>query len=255
MLSDWLSITYFLAIPITIAIGGVFLVRRFMPNERLRRHNDIAAPIHATIAVIYAVLLAFVTVIVWEQFNNAEETVAKEANQIAALDRDVHTFPAEIRTEIQTALQRYTVSVINDEWKLMREGSMDGFRSTTYPEIWNKVQSFNPKDERERVWLSLVYQQLNKLDESRSNRIVYVERAVPQPIWGLLIIGGLITLLFTCFFGAEERKIHLYMICTLAFVIGIMLFMIAEIDRPFTGIVSVDPEPFHHTLETLKIVR
>ncbi len=58
MLPNWLSFLFFLAIPIAIAICGVFAVRRFVETDVLRRHNEIAVPIHAAISVIYAVLLA-----------------------------------------------------------------------------------------------------------------------------------------------------------------------------------------------------
>ncbi len=197
----------------------------------------------------------FVTVIVWEQYNSAEEAVAKEANLVASIDRDTYTFPKTLRNEIHTALTNYTNSVINDEWKLMQECRIDGYVNKNYQAIWNSIQSFEPKDDHERNWLNLVYQQLNKLDEARSNRLLYAEREIPKPIWGLLIFGGLITLLFSCFFGAERRNVHIFMICTLGVVIGTMLFMIDEIDRPFIGIVSVDTEVFHHTLETLMIVK
>ncbi len=254
MLPNWLSFIIFLTVPIAIAISGVYIVRRFVATDVLRRHNEIAIPIHAAISVIYAVLLAFVTVIVWEQYNNTEEAVSREANLVASIDRDVYTFPAPLRNEIHTDLTNYVNSVINEEWELMRKGKLDGYVNKSYQAIWNSIQSFNPKDDHERNWLNLVYQQLNKLDETRSNRLLYAEREIPRPIWGLLIFAGLITLLFSCFFGAEKRDVHIYMTSTLGVVIGIMLFIIDEIDRPFIGIVSLDPEAFHHTLKTLMIV-
>ena len=47
-------------------------VRRLLPNELRRRHNDVAAALLSIIGVTYAVLLAFVAMLAWEGFNRAK---------------------------------------------------------------------------------------------------------------------------------------------------------------------------------------
>ena len=86
----------------------------------------------------------------------------------------------------------------------------------------------------------------------RGKRKTYSESEIPKAMWILLYAGGAVTLLFAGLFGTENRRLQILMICALASIIGFMLFMIAAIDRPFEGIVSVEPEPFKHALENLQ---
>jgi len=62
-----------------LAMAGPFFVRRQVALERLTVNNEVAGFKFATIGVLYAVLLAFVVVVVWERFNDAEHAVAREA--------------------------------------------------------------------------------------------------------------------------------------------------------------------------------
>ena len=53
--------------------------------DKLAKNNEIAGFKFATVGVIYAVLLAFSVIVVWEKFSDAENAVAEEAGATAAL--------------------------------------------------------------------------------------------------------------------------------------------------------------------------
>src|SRR5579875_926752 len=65
--------------------GAVILelvVRRCLPADVRRRHNDVAAAIFSIIGVTYAVLLAFVAMLAWEGFNTAKAASYAEASAV-----------------------------------------------------------------------------------------------------------------------------------------------------------------------------
>jgi hypothetical protein len=75
----WLS-AIILIVPTTLlAMAGPVIVRRYIKVDQLRTNNEVAGFKFATVGVLYAVLLAFAVVVVWEKFNQAESEVAKEA--------------------------------------------------------------------------------------------------------------------------------------------------------------------------------
>src|SRR5262249_28850700 len=77
-----------LLVPTTIyAVLGPAIVRRYVPLESLRINNEVAGFKFATVGVIYAVLLAFAIIIVWERFNQADSDVANEASAAATVFR------------------------------------------------------------------------------------------------------------------------------------------------------------------------
>ena len=51
-------------VSIAYAVGGVLLVRRLVRGKIQEGHNDVLAPLFATAGVIYAVLLAFLVIVV-----------------------------------------------------------------------------------------------------------------------------------------------------------------------------------------------
>src|SRR4030095_5225741 len=69
-----------LLVPTTIlAMCGPLIVRRYVPLERLRDNNEVAGFKFATVGVIYAVLLAFAILVVWERFYQADNEAASYA--------------------------------------------------------------------------------------------------------------------------------------------------------------------------------
>ena len=83
----WISVLLFVVVLPLVALAGPVIVRRFVSLERLRGNNEVAGYKFATVGVLYAVLLAFVVVVVWEKFSQAENEVASEAGAAATLYR------------------------------------------------------------------------------------------------------------------------------------------------------------------------
>ncbi len=252
MSMEWSGFILFMAVSVAIGVCSVFLSRKFIGHDFLRRHNEITAPVHSAISVLFAVLLGFVIIAVWEQYNNAEEVVVAEVNQISALERDFSNYPEPFRDVIDSALTNYTRSVLDTEWKLMRSGSLDHFVNNSYEELWRSVLSLEPQNENERLWLGKAIDKMNKLDESRGKRMMYVERHIPPMLWVFLLVGGGIVILFTSLFGSETSKMSMIMIIPLSMIIGFMLYLINELDYPFTGNLHIHDEAFRHVLELLQ---
>jgi Na+/proline symporter len=83
----WLSGALVIGVATLLAMAAPIFVRRRVPSERLRINNEVAGFTFATIGVLYAVLLAFAVIIVWEKFSVAENATAQEAGAAATLYR------------------------------------------------------------------------------------------------------------------------------------------------------------------------
>ena len=102
----------------TLGVGAI--VGKAMPREMRMEHNDLAGFILAVIGVIYAVLLAFVTIGVWERFQQAESRSYEEAGALAVIYRDADSFPQQ--QALRGAIRTYTETVVADEWPKMKSG-------------------------------------------------------------------------------------------------------------------------------------
>jgi hypothetical protein len=85
---SWLFCFLMVVLYVSISITGLLIIGKYYPHNECKPHNDIAGFMFATIGVIYAVLLAFIVVVTWQDFDKAQDVTINEANCIAALYRD-----------------------------------------------------------------------------------------------------------------------------------------------------------------------
>ena len=110
------------AVVVALSVGGLILFRKAVSHTRLETANEVSGQVFQLAGVLYAVLVAFVVVVVWEQFGDAENATEAEASAIADLLRDSTAIPAAYRADVQRSLLAYTDDVVNDEFPRMRRG-------------------------------------------------------------------------------------------------------------------------------------
>ena len=114
----WLLIALIVALPTILAMAAQVLIHRWVGVTGLAKNNEIAGFKFATVGVIYAVLLAFTVIVVWEKFNDAQSAVANEAGATAALFHYSEGKEPEALA-VRTALVNYLNAAIEDEWPAM----------------------------------------------------------------------------------------------------------------------------------------
>jgi hypothetical protein len=234
-----------------ISITGLIIIRKFYPHYKCKLHNDIAGFIFATIGVIYAVLLAFIVVITWQDYDKAQDVTVNEANCIAALYRDSTPFPAEFRAELKSELTNYVKAIIKEEWQTMARGQRSVKAQKMQEELWKLYGGFQPKDEAQKIFFAESVKKLNQAAEMRRQRIFYASSGINPLLYFVLFAGSFITIAFTMLFGTENVIPHLIMVSLLAAMIAITLFTVIAMDYPFTGDISITPDVFTNMLSTL----
>jgi fumarate reductase subunit D len=81
-------------VPVLVAVVGLLLVQRLVPPDRREEHNDVAGFIYAVLGVAYAVLLAFVVIAVWQDYNTAQTNVESEAHELAESTSSPPNYPS-----------------------------------------------------------------------------------------------------------------------------------------------------------------
>lgn len=231
---------------VLLSLLGLFLVRRLIPHHLLSPHNDVAGFVYATIAVTYAVILGFVTITVWEQFEAARSNADQEANAVADLYRLSEWLPEPGRSEIQIALIDYARSVIEDEWDAMDEGTAPSSDTDAALErIWDLYLAAGSETVADSAAYGDSLGRLQDLGNARRLRLLESDASIPGMLWAALIAGGVITVAFAYGFGVASGQSHAMMLATLAASISLLLFLISSLNRAFHGDVRVEPEGMH----------
>jgi len=212
----WLLCFLMVVIYVSISITGLLIIRKYYPHSKCKPHNDIAGFMFSPLGTIFAVLLAFIVVITWQDFDKAEDVTINEANCIAALYRDATPFPAEFRAELKSELTNYVKAIINEEWQTMARGQRSINAQKMQEELWKLYSGYQPKNETQKIFFAESVKKLNQASEMRRQRIVYASTGINPLLYFVLIAGSFITIAFTMLFGTENIIPHLIMVCAIS---------------------------------------
>jgi hypothetical protein len=233
-----------------LALGGLTLVWRRVPVEARRRHNDAAGAMVGIIGVVYAVILAFIAVEVWQDFDRADDLVGREADQVGDIWRDARAIADPARGEVREALRRYAQAVTGEEWAMQRHGATSGNARAALEEASAALLAFEPATRREEVVFAEMLRKLNALLDERRLRLQMVDSGVQPIVWVVLLLGTGLVVVSTYFFGVESFRAHLAMSSCVATAIGLIIFLILALDYPFRG-GAIEPAPFEAVLRTM----
>jgi hypothetical protein len=245
----WLMGVFVVGVATLLAIAAPILVRRRVNSDRLRINNEVAGFTFATVGVLYAVLLAFAVIIVWEKFSEAENAAAQEAGAAATLYRLANGIGGDAGAALRDGLTRYVRAAIAEDWPAMARNESSHAVTRMLDAAYAALLTFIPGDGRETTLLAETLHQLDHLTEARRTRLVLASGAVPGVLWFVLLGGAVLTVGFTLFFGTENLRVQAAMTGILAFLIFSGLLVIIAIDHPFTGPVRVQPEALSVLLE------
>lgn len=237
----WLGIGM-VVIAVTASVLGLALVRRHVGVSRLREDHDVAGFLIAIVGVIYAVLLGFVVVIVWEQFGNTETVVGNEAAAVGSLYRDGVALGREGRP-LRSAVRGYAISVANVEWPYMADHQTESSQTDTYLNaIYRAVKNLQGGHGARADFISKAVDDVTTASEDRRERVRDSGSQIPTPLWVVLLAGAAISVAFTYLFGVNSFTAHALMVSFLAAIIALSLLVILTLNLPFTGDVALKPD-------------
>ncbi|GAB0113893.1 bestrophin-like domain [Acidisoma sp. C75] len=250
--AHWLSLLpTFVAVLISalgLALLSVLLLiitHRFVPHPLRSRHNDLAGFVLAIIGVIYAVLLAFIAVAVWESYTAVGDLVQTEANLVDDLYRETISLPPDLAAALRRDLYKYTETVVGKEWPRMEAAMpphLGGWR--ILDDFHVKLVGFAPTAPTAQAEQAEMLATLAKLYDARRGRFHAAESDLPAVVWWNLILGAAILIGFSCLFGAPSLAMHAVLVALLGASIGLVLVVIVLLDNPFLGASHVSVEPF-----------
>jgi Protein of unknown function (DUF4239) len=220
---------------------GPYLIRRRVALERLRTNNEVAGFKFATVGVLYAVLLAFAIVVVWQKFDDADNAVAREAGAAANIYRLSYGIGGPSGTALRDRLSAYLQAAIAEDWPAMSQGGESPVATEALNGIYSTLLADHSGDRLDAVAIGEILQELDQVTTARRERLVMSAGVVPDILWLVLFGGAALTIGFTFFFGSENLRAQSLMTGTLSLLIFGGLLIIIAVDYPFSGPVNVGP--------------
>jgi len=237
-------------------LGGVLLgmwLRTILPEQHLNNESRDTVRLGAgLIATMTALVLGLVTASAKSSFDTMSTTVKTTAIDILTLDRLLARYGSETR-EIRGTLQDITASRVDMIWPQgsSRPTAVDPLGTAAAAEgIADRVRGLMSRDDSQRALQS----QALALIESvlRTRWLVYASGGSSIPLPFLVVLLFWLTITFASFGLFAPRNatvITVLFVCALS--VGGAVFLIAEMDGPFGGVLKVSAEPLRYTLAHL----
>jgi len=227
-----------------VAALGHRIVRRFTAADRPWEHNDVAGAILAVVTGLYGLVLAFVIVAVWDDFQGTEEAVTHEATSLAQVVRDSNGFPVPARERIKQSVRAYVDAVVDGEWELMAIGRESPEADARLGSIFDAVQQFQPETPSDTTFHQEVATVLNEVVHFRRERLFASSNSLPEPL-ALLILGGAILCVGALYFlRVPNARAQAVMILSVTALLAFELLLALLLTHPFSGDVAVSSRPF-----------
>jgi Na+/proline symporter len=236
----------------SVALAGLRFVRKTYPAEVLKENHEVAAIIFNSFGLLYGVVVAFVVFVTWGGYDDAKKNLEMEANEADDIFYITKTFPDPARGMIQQGLIDYIASVYNDELKRMSQGDISLQSNRSMARLITVFYQIDEKSVPNRELYAESLKRLNNLAQYRRIRIFAGNDTVPLAVWLVLLVGGVITISYTYFFGMKNIKSQYLMTAALTVTITLILVLIYILDHPFTGTSKVSTEPLKQVLEIVQ---
>jgi len=238
----------------TMAGSMVFMaaLNRIWPREKRQVHNDLIGWQLNIIGTTYAVILGFMLYTVWTDFVAANLNVDLEASALRNVYRLAEGLPKPQRTQLQSQCLTYVQAVIDKDWPEMARSEIPEESHAVNQAMWKTLMSVKVASPTEVVAEDHAITELSSLTEHRRTRLLQSKYRLPTIFWGVLIIGGALTIASASLFGATNARLHALQVFGFTLLITLVLLAIADVNLPFRGWVHVDNFAFIRAQENMK---
>jgi hypothetical protein len=226
-------------------------LNRFWPPEKRRAYNDLIGWQLSVLGTTYAVILGFMLYTVWTSFIDADLNVDREANAVLDIYWLANGMPEPQRTQLQALARSYVNVAIIQEWPQMAGGIVPEQSSALNQEMWKAAMSMKASSPTEVNAQQSALSQLSLLAQYGLIRKRQTAARLPGLLWGVLLVGGALTVVSACLFSAVSMKLQGLHVFSIALLVSLSLIAIADIHRPFHGPIHIGDEAFRRVQQSM----
>jgi len=237
---------------VAFAIAGLYVFQRVSAG-RLKLSEELNNQViffASMIGMFYSLTAGMIAIGVWTAYRNAENIVSSEATSIGCLYRDIGGYPEPIRTRLQGDVRSYVDFIQKKAWPLQRQGIPTDEATRMLTDLEGVLVQFEPTTNGQQILHSQVLTQYNQAAALRRQRLHLIGGGLPSVMWSVVLIGAALTITVT-YLLTIDRRLHFVMTGFLSMFIGLVVFVIASLDRPLSGPLAIGSRPYELVLERL----
>ena len=247
---SWVIGLFFCSLLVGFTWLGIFVTRVTVHSwfHRETRANEMVGLALSSYFVLFGLLLGLLAVATYQNYSTVGDIVTNEASSLAALYREISSLPQPIRGQLQQRLREYTRYTIDEGWAQQRRGMVPTGEAVRSGLLIRTLMDFEPSNEKEKILYEDALRQSVHRSELSRERLSNVTTGLPPVLWWVVAVGAAINIVLI-WMQDMELHVHLILGASLASILGLVIFLIAELDNPFRGEVSIGPDPIARVYE------
>lgn len=236
----------------TASLLFTLALNRFWPVHTRHTQNDLIGWQLSVLGTTYAVILGFMLYTSWTNFGAAELNADLEASALRNVYRLAEGLPAVQRAQIETLAQSYADAVINQDWPTLARGRLPEESHEINELMWRTLMSVKAASTSEITAEDHALSELSVLTSHRRTRLLQSVSKLPTIFWGVLLIGGILTMISVSMFGSANPRLHMLQVFSLTLLVTLVMLAIADVNRPFQGWVHVSNFAFQRAQQNMR---
>jgi hypothetical protein len=239
----WMAVVVFGATYlVAAAINAV--VTSLAVGERARSFKAVSAGMLPPLGIIFGLFVAFTASQVWTDTERANTAVNREASALRAVVIRAASFSGEPETRLRALVHRYIDEAATQEWPMMAQHRAT-LRITprALAEALHLTLALTPETEGQKIAQREIVTALENALDARRQRIIVSQSQINWVKWSCLLVQAICALLAIAIVHCDNRLASAITMVVFATGIAASVLLIVSHDRPFTGEISVGPDP------------
>ena len=224
-----------------IAMLGTLIVNYYLTPAQLIVNNIVGGFKYAFLSSVYAGYIGLLLFGVYQKYDDVRSDIIVEINALTSLDRVAAAFPQATRTEIRSGLREYARNVAEIEWPQMRRRTLNFGDSPLLDNLYYTYLAIEPQTNKELSAFQYSLQLLQVVRDQRGNRIRLSFGALTPLLWGVAVVGTVVSMIFPWFFGGPNVYVPLLMSALVGAVTMSVFLVILKLSYPFDGEYGILP--------------
>jgi Protein of unknown function (DUF4239) len=248
-----------------VVVGGVLGLAVVMVLGLLvlaRRRRDgwwgdpaVAAGVLGAARGPFAVILAFVILVGFQRFNNAQSSAEREAAAVRTMFNTAAFLDTPQRESLQVDIFCYARAVIALDWPAMSRG-----RSSQRVDVLERAFDDDLKSVQVGTMLQNdavqdLFNESTAREQERADRIAEADNRVPEPVWIVLGVGALGLLAYVLLFANSKERFlsQAIMVGAVTTIIVGGLILVWFLSHPYRGETgSIRPSAMERVLDEIQ---
>ena len=236
---------------IALAVLGEHAVRTLAPRALLLNASQFAGDFIQTFGGMYGVIVAFAMYVVWQEHNETQVTIEREATSLAELFRLVGFMPGWGRSQaVRGMLLEYAATVprVNDG---ARAGDSREDRELL-DAAFGELLGYAPAEPHEQRLYEGALGLFRQVKEAREHRETVANLRLPHAMRWFVFIGAGISVAAMWLVWLESELIAALLTASMTWVVVAASTILIDLDNPYEGDFVVHWRRFHAVADRMR---